>query len=384
MHLCLVASKAFAVREGVGDYSFRLAVELAKEHEVTLVTSRGMSPPGERDGVRILPIVPNWGPQGLRVLVHELVRLRPDVVNLQYEPYLYHRWGINLWLPMAMLVLRAQGLPIVTTVHEPFVPFTRWQWWLTGPIQRLSLVFLVCASRKIAVTTWAWIGRLRPWVSWRLKDVVRIPVGTNVPPVSVSAEDRAEIRQRWNVPTTGVVIGVFSPLGNGKLFDLILRTWEGLRLVRPDAVLLLLGVTRDEVLARFPEAPTDPRAIYTGFLAPDRISRLITGLDVALAPFVDGLSSRRSSTISLMAHGIPIVSTLGPLTDPDIFGDSPIRLVPLGEEAGFYRAIEDLLRSAEERKRVGDLTRTFYARHFAWAHIAKQVADLAAAAAGCM
>lgn len=384
MHLCLVTSKAFAIREGVGDYTFRLAVELAKQHEVTLVTRRGMSPPGEREGVRILPVVPNWGLQGLKVLARELLRLRPDVVNLQYEPYLYHRWGINLWLPLVMLVLRTRGLPIVTTVHEPFVPFTRWQWWLTGPIQRLSLVLLVCASRKIAVTTWAWIGLVRPWVFWRLNDVVRIPVGSNVPPVSVSTEEKKEIRRRWNVPTTGVVIGVFSPLGNGKLLDLVLRTWERLRLAQPDAVLMLLGVTRDEVLARFPQAPTGPRTIYTGFLAPDQVSRLIKAVDVALAPFIDGLSSRRSSTISLMAHGVPIVSTIGPLTDLDIFGDSPIRLVPVGEEAGFQRAIEGLLHSAEERERVGDLTKSFYTRHFAWGHIAKQVAQLAAAAAGCI
>ena len=380
MHICLVTSKIFAVRDGVGDYAFRLAVELAREHRVTLLTSTGMGEAGEREGVMILPVIPDWRPHGLRVLIRELRRLEPDVVNLQFEPHLYHRWGVNLWLPMAMLFLRWRGVRLITTVHEPFVPLTIWKWWLSGPIQRVALYLLLWASRKVVVVISVWTRMLQRWFWWRAEDFVRIPVGSNVAPVDLSPEERQALRSRYGLPPTGVVVAVFSPLGSGKQFDLVVRVWEILAKRHTDLWLLLIGVEREEARRRHPGAPTGSRVVYTGFVSGPEVSRLHQCADLALAPYVDGVSARRTSTISMMAHAVPLVGTRGPLTDLDIFEGSPIRLVPVGDEEGFVAAVDGLVASRDLRLALGSRTRLFFERHFAWPVLGKQFFEVAAGA----
>lgn len=380
MHICLVTAKIFAVRDGVGDYAFRLAVELAREHQVTIVTTTGMCEEGECQGVIFRPVVPNWRLQGLRVLVRELDRLRPDVVNLQYEPHFYHRWGINLWLPLAMLSLRCRGGRLLTTVHEPFVPLTNWKWWCTGPVQRLALGLLVCASRKVLVSIEAWARMLRRIFFWRKGDFVWVPVGSNIPTDPAPAGAREEIREAWGLPRNGILLGTFSPLGSGKRLDLLFQTWDLVARRWPSIFLLLIGVTREEVLSRTPEIPAEARVVFTGFLSAQDASRVLGCLDVFLIPYVDGVSTRRTAAIAAMAHGIPIVTTRGHLTDRSLFETSPIRLVSGDRVSAMVAAVEELVRSNRERERIGDLTRRFYEQHFAWGVIAKRVVELAEAA----
>lgn len=52
-----------------------------------------------------------------------------------------------------------------------------------------------------------------------------------------------------------------------------------------------------------------------GTLSGEELSTLMTDVDMALAPFPDGVSGRRGSFAALMKHGVPTVTTVGPLTD---------------------------------------------------------------------
>ena len=69
-------------------------------------------------------------------------------------------------VPVPLLVrrLRHAGYRIVTTVHEPYVPFDMWRRLPMGIVQRLELWLLVMSSAKIAVTisTWTRMRRTVP------------------------------------------------------------------------------------------------------------------------------------------------------------------------------------------------------------------------------
>jgi glycosyltransferase involved in cell wall biosynthesis len=177
-----------------------------------------------------------------------------------------------------------------------------------------------------------------------------------------------------------LLVGCFSPLGSGKRLDLLLETWNLVARCRSNLSLVLIGVTRDEMLRRVTSIPLDDRVTCTGYLAPEEVSRLMGCLAVLLAPYVDGVSARRTAAIAAMAHGVPIVTTLGHLTDRSLFEGSPIRLVDGNRPDALATAVEDLLSSDREREEVGKRTRWFYEQHFAWGVIAKRVAEVAAAA----
>src|SRR5882724_8511675 len=61
-----------------------------------------------------------------------------DVVVLQYNPFMYGRWGFAPWLPVALGRLRSKsaGVCVALMVHEPYVPMVNWRWTLMGLWQR--------------------------------------------------------------------------------------------------------------------------------------------------------------------------------------------------------------------------------------------------------
>ncbi len=46
------------------------------------------------------------------------------------------------------------------------------------------------------------------------------------------------------------------------------------------------------------------------------LGRAMRAVDVAAAPYTDGLTMRRSGAMFALAHGVPLVSSTGPLYDP--------------------------------------------------------------------
>lgn len=275
-----------------------------------------------------------------------------------------------------------QGMPIVTMVHEPFVPLRTWKWWILGPIQRALLALWILASRRVLVSIWAWTEMLRRMFRWRAGDIRWLAVGSNLSPVGISPEERRHLREKWGLPGSGVVLVMLNPLGTGKQFDLVSRVWKRLASRHEKVGLLIVGVGREEALRRFPAAPDGDRTAYTGFFPDEAASRLLGCADVGLAPYVDGLSSRRSSTISMMAHGLPIVSTRAELTDPGVFDDFPVLLVSPADETGFEHAIEALIHSPERRAEAAEGTRRFFQRHFAWDVLEQQFLEVAIEARG--
>ena len=382
MHVCILTGKLFHQRDGVGGYSWHLGQTLARNHQVSLVGQQGGIPRHEGKCLKVFPQVSGWGVKGLWRLACLLSDLKPDIVNVQYTPFLYHRWGLNLALPIFLLWLRLRGVPIVTMVHEPFVPLRTWKWWILGPIQRALLALWISASRRVLVSIWAWTEMLRRTYRWRAGDIRWLAVGSNLSPVAISPEERRHIREEWGLPASGVVMVLLNPLGTGKQFELVSRVWKRLASRQEGVGLLIVGVGREEALRRFPAAPDGDRTAYTGFVPDEVASRLLGCSDVALAPYVDGLSTRRSSTISMMAHGLPIVSTRGELTDPEVFDDFPVSLVSPDDETGFERAIEELIHSPEKRAEAAEQTRRFFQHHFAWGVLEKKFLEVAAEACG--
>jgi len=73
-----------------------------------------------------------------------------------------------------------------------------------------------------------------------------------------------------------------------------------------------------------------------------------------------------------MAHGVPVVTTRGRLTDPDLFDRSPLVLADLDADV-FARSVVALIDDPARRTALGGATRAFCERHFSWADISQQL-----------
>jgi glycosyltransferase involved in cell wall biosynthesis len=372
----LICPKIPPTRDGVGDYTFQLASEISKRRPVTIVTTAGQATSGA--ACRVLT-VPNWTTRsGMAPLWAMLDELRPSLINVQWVPFLWGRWGVNFALPLAVLRLRRAGYRVVTTVHEPYVPFDMWRRLPMGAVQRLELWTMMLGSAKVAVTISAWTRMFKTRFFWRRGDIFWLPVGSNIPPVAMTDGERAALRRSLGFDERDVVVVMFNPLGAGKLLDLSYRAWSAIRERQPAARLLVIGCDRQQL---HPEPPDPERVVCTGYVEPAQVSRLLTASDLCLAAYIDGISTRRGAVMAAMEHGLPIVGTRGFLTDCEVFDASPLALSDVADERGFVSNAVRLSTDATARNALRVPTASFYQRHFSWPIIADSLLEQSMTAA---
>jgi glycosyltransferase involved in cell wall biosynthesis len=372
--ICFVTPRVPPTKCGVGDYTWRLAGETAKTCEVFVVTSRSQTEAPRDERFTVVAEVPGWGPRGMLALWRIIRRIRPSWVSLQYVPYLYHRKGLNLWLPLLVLALRMSGVRVVLHVHEPFVALDTVKHVVAGLVQRLAFVLLVTGSRKVVLTIAAWTAMFRRWFSWRAADIFWLPVGSNIPRLEWTAEQRQKNRAELGAGPDDVVLAVMNPFGGGKLPGFIRDAWTAVA-QHPRMVLLMIGAAHDQKRRDEGEPPRSAAIIYTGYVSPENVSKLLSCTDVFMAPFVDGISARRTSALCAMEHGLPVVTTRGHLTDPGLFDQCPAVLTSAAASDDFRRAVVALVESRSERKRLGDDAARFFSEHFTLSVLAQRMLE---------
>ena len=101
----------------------------------------------------------------------------------------------------------------------------------------------------------------------------------------------------------------------------------------------------------------------TGPVDQSTISGLLSQSDIAIHPLQEGISFRNTTVAAYLAHGLPIVGTIGEATDK-IFAESNLSiLVPPGDISLFVNAVGLLLENHAERIHMSNRGLKFYSRH---------------------
>src|SRR5207244_4199177 len=95
------------------------------------------------------------------------------------------------------------------------------------------------------------------------------------------------------------------------------------------------------------------------------VSRL-RACDLLLQPFPDGVSSRRTSAMAGLACGVPVVTNLGPSSEPVWAGATAT--VPTADPAALARLAAELLADRGARAALGARGAALYRDTFALAH----------------
>jgi glycosyltransferase involved in cell wall biosynthesis len=114
--------------------------------------------------------------------------------------------------------------------------------------------------------------------------------------------------------------------------------------------------------------------IEPGRLPSEELAANLAASDLFLAPFSDGVSTRRTTVMAALQHGVPVVGTSGFLTD-SIFRDATnhLRLVPVESSRAFAAAAVQLALNPGERVALGLAGRELYERSFDWPVIANEL-----------
>ena len=366
MKITIIAAALPPQLDGIGDYSAQIAAELARSQDVTVLT--GAPTPDPIPGVRTRTVFSADDPASVQGIADFVETNPPDWALLQYNPFSYGRWGLNLHLPriMQQIKRRCPQTRFALMVHEPFVPIITPQFAVMATWQRWQLWQLGLAADALFFSIDPWAKRFQRWFPG--KPVVHLPVGSNIPRVPMS---RQEARARLGIREDAVILGLFGTASSGRMLGRATESLTALRSAGIPAQVLYVGPHQAAICA----ALGSESVIAGGPYPAEEVSRRLSAMDIYLAAYIDGVSTRRGALMAALQHGIAAVGTRGPLTD-----------ALLEQEAGHAFLLADVtapsqfqahvLRLAEKpafREQIAHAGALLYARELDWPIIARRM-----------
>lgn len=373
MKIALLSSGFPPDLDGIGDNTWWTARQLAADgHDVTAYTSIGkerITPPGAK-------VVPFFDPAnhagiaGLPAVLRE--HGRPDWLITQYNPFGYGRRGYCPLLPKMLSELRRnEDIRMALFFHETMVP--PWPWKFT--IMRLWQAPIFGEMCRLADVGFVSTTRWLPQVRRARKDLPchHVTIGSNAAFCDVS---RSEARAPFGLADDVPVLGIFGQAHVSRLLDWVGEAARRLSAELPGAVILYVGP--DGGAMRQACAPLS--VIDAGIQPSETIGRSFRAMDLLLSPFIDGLSTRRSSVSSVMQHGIPVATTRRKWTDR-LFDEAPdsLLLSRADSAAEFAEEVSDWWKSRRFSSPDPALA-AFHREHFSWESIAGNIAKALASA----
>ena len=354
--------------DGIGDYTACLAVALAKQCRVKILTAEETHEPIEGVAVqRAFSVETTRGVQGLLDTVAEDP---PDWIVLQYNPFSYGRWGFNPHLPRVVRALKRRHpkIGLALMVHEVAPPWlnarlalmTSWQLaqlWMLG--RTADLVFAAIESWVLPFQRW--FGKTPVW---------HLPVGSNMPYRPVS---RAEARHRLGLGDHTFVVGVFGTAHPTHLMSYAREAAKAIRQETEDMLVLYIGPHGEAVRRLLGNLPIHD----AGRVPAAAISLHFAAMDVCLAPFRRGVSTRRGSFMTALQQGVATVSTRGSHTDTMLNqAAGHAFLLAADDDSGAYsRHACLLLQDPAHRAEIALAGQRLYQAAFGWNVIAAQLLE---------
>lgn len=389
MRILFVTGEYPAMQGGVGDYTRRLSQALgalgADVHVLTHADAGGdhLRVPAAPYEPLVYPILeqtgwPLWGQ--VLSLIH---RLRPDVVQIQYQSAAFGLHPAVNYLPWRLRLMRRRPR-IWTTFHDLRFPYLFPK---AGPLRWQTVLALASGSDGCVVTNPQDYERLAAaGLEPRLHP---IPIGSNIrcePPADC---DRACQRARWDAGPGDWLLAYFGFLNANKGGETLVRTLAELVHRGHPARLLMVGgqvgssdPTNLAYLARvealIAELGVGDRVRWTGFTSVEQVSANLLAADCAVLPYREGATLRHGSLMAALAHGLPIISTqiAQPVTRgeglfPRLRDGESALLVPPEDHARMADAVARVMADPDLRTRLANASLEL-SRHFEWSTIARR------------
>jgi glycosyltransferase involved in cell wall biosynthesis len=348
---------------GVSDYTRRVALGLADAGDgVDVWVPPSAHPQCDDAGISVRRLPDRFGLRSLRQLTRELDRRPPPRrILVQYVPHAFGWKAANV--PFCLWLQSRRHDSIWVMFHEVAFPFDR-----DGSVSRNALAavnrlmasIVASSAERAFVSIPGWEPSVRAMVGTDTP-VDWLPVPSAIPVVS-DPEASAAVRARY--AGRQPLVGHFGTHGTA-IRSLLASSIPSL-VETAGCHVLLIGRRGDEVrrelIERYPAL--DGRLHATGQLADVAVSIHVAACELMLQPYPDGVSSRRTSAMVALSHGVPMVTTSGWLTEPLWKESGAAVLVPVDEPPALADAAARLLTDPAGRAAIAVKARATYDDRF--------------------
>ncbi|WP_395744621.1 hypothetical protein [Prosthecobacter sp.] len=372
MNIALVSAAYPPDLDGIGDHTWWLARSLAGQASVEVLT-RGGRPIAEDKEVKVTQFLEPSVPSSFEALEDAIAHWQqpargPHWLLLQYNPFGFGRRGWCPWVPQTLRKIRRHypHVRIATMFHETMVPAWPWKFAVMHLWQSHFFRQVCHVSEKAFVSSTRYqqqVARVRPDLP-----CLHLPVGSNVP---LDETPRGLARQKIGLPENALVLGVFGSAHISRQLDWIAAAARQVGTTGRDVIVAHVGPDS----AKISQAMPGVQVRSFGEQPAGQVGLHLRAMDVILAPFSDGVSTRRGSVMAGLQHGIPVITNASPWTDSLLLTAAVDGLLALDcNDAATFAAmtaahLPDLLRARDTGQRAA----AFYQSHFAWSTLAENL-----------
>ena len=372
MKICIISGTFTNMRCGVGDYTYRLSVELERLGiGLDIITSYNSEV--ITDGrINICPVVKKWSLLSLPLLLKSIKATKPDLIHLQYPTQAYkYRIMINVFPVFCKLMI--PEIPLIVTIHDVKTAHV---------LNKLRLVtFLFCAKKIIvsAEEEKAYLIKLFPFLK---KKFELIYLGSPIEVHSPGEVRRNQIRRDLNMGENEILACHFGYILAKKRIETVFYAVRRL-LDDGDKIKLVMISEFDPPHNRYHarlkslagRLNLDKQVAWTGYLDKPEVSEYMASSDICVQIYQDGVSLRRTSFIAALEHGLPTVTTKNKDLPGGLKDRYNVMAAPVNNPGALAAAIRELIDSEELRKNLSRNALVF-AERFSWKEIASSHARL--------
>jgi glycosyltransferase involved in cell wall biosynthesis len=354
--------------DGIGDHTVHLAAALANQgHDMLVLTAQK-----QWDTIPPVDIQHAFSidtRRGVLDLVSAVETASPEWLVIQFEQFAYGRWGLNPYLPLALHRIRGAcpATRCAVMFHEDFMPATSLKKAAMSAWQRAQFWMLGRLADTAFFSVESWADRYTTW--FPNTPTHHLPVGSNIPRLDVPS---ADARRQLGIDAEAFVIGLFGSAHPARLLSFVDRAAIACSQFASNLQVLYVGPHEERVRSQL-SPQLDICA--TGALPAEDVSLCFSAMDLYLAPFKRGVSTRRGSFMVGLQHGVATVSTIGPDTGTLLTShrDDAFLLAREDHPAQFAVHACHLTKEISDRQRLAQQGQSFYQKMFSWPAIASRL-----------
>ena len=127
----------------------------------------------------------------------------------------------------------------------------------------------------------------------------------------------------------------------------------------------------DQVRSLIASRGLGERVLWTGHTSQEEVSAHLLAADMAVMPYGDGVSFRRTTFIAALRHGCPVVTTHPAFPLPELGNNDNVLLVPPADADSLAHAMARLADNPDLRDRLAAGAKEL-GQAFKWSRIAQQ------------
>jgi glycosyltransferase involved in cell wall biosynthesis len=302
----------------------------------------------------------------LSVLGMRLAFSRPDILHVQYLPFLERGWWFEIWF---LKWCRGLGIRVVYTVHNVTHP--------DAPEKRIPLFrraynaadAVICHGEQARAELAGNLGlpAKRIWV------IPHGPLFENGARVS-----QQESRSILGLEPAEPLVLSLGVIGEYKGIPFLLDAWKKLKQAGTEGRLLIAGTGDQRILAEIREKVVaegllDSVRLWLRFIPVEQLPLLYQAADILVYPYKAGTTS--GALLTGLNYGKAIVATMLPFFQEHLKDGETALLVDYGAAENLSSALQTLIQQPQQRLKMAAALSRQTSRGTGWEEIARKTRE---------